>query len=83
MVDATAQNVGVEQATDGAIRDGISTRAESGSVFFPELVRAHYAWEKTGCVDGREADRKDAGRYYWAKRSFIACELRKTRVNCE
>jgi hypothetical protein len=29
------------------------------------------------------ADRKDAGRYYWAKRSFIACELRKTRVNCE
>ena len=57
MVDTTAQNVGVEQATDGAVRDGISTRAESGSVFFPELVRAHYAWEKTGCVDGREADR--------------------------
>ena len=26
-------------------------------MFFPELVRAHYAWEKTGCVDGREADR--------------------------
>jgi hypothetical protein len=57
MVDATAQSVGVEQATDGAVRDGISTRAESGSVFFPELVRAHYAWEKTGCVDGEEADR--------------------------
>jgi hypothetical protein len=91
MVDATAQNVGVEQATDGAIRDGISTRAESGSVFFPELVRAHYAWEKTGCVDGREADRysdvlkafqADEGEMlhvYWATRrpSAVALTLKR------
>jgi hypothetical protein len=57
MVDATAQSVGVEQATDGARPGEITTRAESGSVLFPELVRAHYAWEKAGCADGSEADR--------------------------
>jgi hypothetical protein len=56
-VDATAQNVGVEHVTDGAARDEVTTRGQSGSVSFPELVRAHYAWEKAGCLDGREADR--------------------------
>ena len=57
MVDATAQNVGVEQATDGAVRDQVLTRGETGSVSFAELVRAHYAWERAGCEEGPEADR--------------------------
>jgi hypothetical protein len=57
VVDATAQNVGVEQVTDGARPDEVTTRGQSGSVFFPELVRAHYAWERAGCVDGPERDR--------------------------
>jgi hypothetical protein len=57
MVDATAQSVGVEQATDGAVRDQVLTRQEAGSVSFAELVRAHYAWERAGCEEGAEADR--------------------------
>jgi hypothetical protein len=59
MVNATAQNVGVEQVTDGARPDEVTTRGQSGSVFFPELVRAHYAWEKAGCLEGPERDRYD------------------------
>ena len=59
MVDATAQNVGVEQATDGARPEEVTTRGQSGSVFFPELVRAHYVWERAGGVDGPERDRYD------------------------
>lgn len=52
MVDATAQNVGVEHSTDGAAADEAVTVALSGAVSFPELVRAHYAWERGGCVEG-------------------------------
>ena len=54
---ATIESVGVEQATDGVRPEDSVTRAEAGSVTFAELVRAHYAWEKAGCADGREADR--------------------------
>ena len=68
MVDATAQRVGVEQATDGALQDEVLTTAQSGSVSFPELVRAHYAWEKVGCVDGPEAERFRAALAEFQKR---------------
>ncbi len=57
MVDATAQSVGAEQATNGARVDEFTTTAQAGSGSFPELVRAHYAWEKAGCVEGKEAER--------------------------
>ena len=57
MVDATAQRVGFEQATDGARQDEALTRTQAGSVSFTELVRAHYDWERAGCKDGPEAER--------------------------
>jgi hypothetical protein len=58
MVDATAQSVGTEQATNGAARpDDAVTHEQSGGVSFPELVRAHYAWERGGCGDGPEEKR--------------------------
>ena len=92
MVDATAQSVGVEHVTDGASRDDVLTRGQAGSVSFPELVRAHYAWEKTGCVDGSEADRYsdllrkfeaeegDLLHVYWAtKRPSAVALTRKER----
>ena len=52
MVDATAQNVGVEHSTDGAAADETYADEQAGAVSFAELVRAHYAWERGGCVEG-------------------------------
>ncbi|HZM20037.1 MAG TPA: hypothetical protein VFB87_11550 [Gaiellaceae bacterium] len=69
MVDATAQNVGVEQVTDGTRPDEAVTQAQAGSDTFPELVRAHYVWERAGCVDGPEAER-----YRTALQAFQAKE---------
>jgi hypothetical protein len=91
MVDATAQSVGVEQATDGAVRDEVLTQGQAGSGSFPELVRAHYAWERAGCEEGPEGDRyrsvlhkfqEDEGELmhvYWATRrpSAIALTLKR------
>jgi hypothetical protein len=92
MVDATAQSVGVEQVTDGAVRDEVLTRGQAGSVFFPELVRLHYAWERAGCVEGPEAERYrsalkafqaeegDLLHVYWAtKRPSAVALTRKQR----
>ncbi len=57
MVDATAQNVGVEHATDGAVAtEEAFAVAHAGAVSFPELVRAHYEWERGGCVEGPAED---------------------------
>ena len=53
MVDATAQSVGVEQASNGARADEFTTTAGPAPDSFPELVRAHYAWEKAGCWRAR------------------------------
>jgi hypothetical protein len=56
MVDATAQTA--ERATNGAaVTDDAVTHEQSGGVSFPELVRAHYAWERGGCGDGPEEAR--------------------------
>ncbi|HEX7255676.1 MAG TPA: hypothetical protein VF236_07080 [Gaiellaceae bacterium] len=87
MVDATAQSVGVEQATDGARADEVVTTVQAGSVSFPELVRAHYAWERAGCKDGPEEERYrtslqafqaeegDLMHAYWATRRPSAVAL--------
>ena len=57
MVDATAQSVGVEHKTDGAVAtEEAFAVAHAGGVSFPELVRAHYAWERGGCVEGPAED---------------------------
>lgn len=56
MVDTTAQSVGVEQATDGAVSEDVVTAGQAGAVSFSELVRAHYAWERGGCVEGPAED---------------------------
>jgi hypothetical protein len=57
MVDTTAANTGVEYATDGAVAtEETFAVAHAGGVSFPELVRAHYAWERGGCVEGPAED---------------------------
>jgi hypothetical protein len=43
----------VEQAVDGGPHDDEWTTAQAGSVSFPELVRAHFKWERS---DGSDAD---------------------------
>ncbi len=93
MVDATAQSVGVEQATNGARADEFTTSDGAGSDSFPELVRAHYAWEKAGCSEGPEAERYrsvlqkfqdkegDLLHVYWAtKRPSAVALTRKERT---
>lgn len=42
----------VEQAVDGAPHDQEWTTAQTGSVSFPELVRAHFKWERADGSDG-------------------------------
>jgi hypothetical protein len=49
----TAPPAEVEQATDGAARDEVWTIGQTGAVSFPELVRAHYDWERAGCAEGK------------------------------
>ncbi len=93
MVDATAQSVGAERATNGARADEFTTSDGVGSDSFPELVRAHYAWEKAGCSDGPEAERYrsvlqkfqdkegDLLHVYWAtKRPSAVALTRKERT---
>jgi hypothetical protein len=92
MVDATAQGVGTEQATNGARPDEFTTRGQAGSDTFPELVRAHFAWEKADCSEGPEAERYravlqkfqekegDLVHVYWAtKRPSAVALTRKQR----
>lgn len=88
---ATAQQVGTEQATDGVRQEDVVTTAQSGAVSFPEVVRAHYAWERAGCVDGSEAERfrsllkafrEEEGELlqaYWATRRPSAAKRRRER----
>jgi hypothetical protein len=53
----TAHPVAAEQTTDGAPPASAVTVGQSGSVAFPEVVRAHYDWERAGCPDGATRDR--------------------------
>ena len=91
MVDATAESVGIEQATNGARQDEALTSGQAGSVSFPELVRAHYVWERAGCMDGPDAERYrvalkafqdnegDLVHAYWATKrpSAVALTIRR------
>ncbi|HET9324033.1 MAG TPA: hypothetical protein VFO03_09155 [Gaiellaceae bacterium] len=86
-MDATAQSVGVEQGADGALRDEPSTSGQAGSVSFPELVRAHYEWERSSALNGDGDDRYhellarfqeaegDLVHAYWATRRPSAVAL--------
>jgi hypothetical protein len=47
----------VEQAVDGEPHDEGWTTGQAGAGSFPELVRAHFNWERAGCSDGAEEQR--------------------------
>jgi hypothetical protein len=47
----------VEQAVDGEPHDPGWTTGQAGSGSFPELVRAHFDWERAGCSDGADERR--------------------------
>jgi hypothetical protein len=59
-MDAATEATEVEQATSGSPHDEVLTRGQVGSVSFPELVRAHYEWERSGGADGTEQHYRDA-----------------------
>jgi hypothetical protein len=59
----------VEHALDGEPHDEGWTTGQSGSGSFPELVRAHFDWERAGCSDGA-----DEQRYRQRLRAFEARE---------
>ena len=46
-----------EQDNTGVQPEGPSTEGQTGSVLFPELVRAHYEWERAGCGPGESEER--------------------------
>jgi hypothetical protein len=86
MVDGTAEKVEVEQATAGSRQDEILTRQQVGSISFPELVRAHWEWERNGANGaGEERYRELLARFqeqegelmhaYWATRRPSAVAL--------
>lgn len=56
MSTTTAPATALEQATDGA-HDETWMVGQSGGVSFPDLVRAHYSWERAGGGEGEAARR--------------------------
>ncbi|MDQ3778438.1 MAG: hypothetical protein M3310_06190 [Actinomycetota bacterium] len=65
MVEGTADTVESEEATAGAPPDEVTTSQQVGSVSFPELVRAHYEWERSGAANGTtEQHYRDALRQF-------------------
>lgn len=86
-----AQSVGTEQVTDGTPDAGAWTTAQSGSISFAELVRAHHEWFKdSGATEGlerryREALEKfqtmegDLIHAYWASTRASAVALTEKR----
>jgi hypothetical protein len=83
MSSTVAPQVGIEQAEV----DQSWTTAQSGSVSFPDLVRAHYQWERSGEQDGElatrwrqalaafQADEGELRFAYWATRRPSAVAL--------
>jgi hypothetical protein len=77
----------VEQAVDGEPHDQRWTTGQAGSGSFPELVRAHFDWERAGCSDGAdeqryrqrlrefEAREGEVSHVYWATRRPSAVAL--------
>lgn len=68
-MDAATEATDIEQATTGSARDEAWTSAQVGSVSFPELVRAHYEWERSN-----GANTASEKRYRDALKSFEAEE---------
>ena len=50
--NATVPPAEVEISTEGAPPDETRANGQAGAISFPELVRAHYEWERKGCVGG-------------------------------
>ena len=90
-MNAAPEAAEVEQATTGSTRDEAWTTAQVGSVSFPELVRAHYEWERSkggnGATEKRyrevlerfERDEGELMHAYWATRrpSAVALTLKQ------
>lgn len=88
---AATETTDVEQATSGSTLDEAWTSAQVGSVTFPELVRAHYDWERSGAANGAteqryrdalkrfEEDEGELMHAYWATRrpSAVALTLKQ------
>jgi hypothetical protein len=51
VTSASAPPAGLEEATDGQ-PDAGWTSGQTGAISFPELVRAHFDWERGGCAEG-------------------------------
>ena len=51
-MDAATEAAVVEQSAVGTVHDEEWTTQQLGAVSFPELVRAHYEWEKAGARNG-------------------------------
>jgi hypothetical protein len=58
MTGTVESAVDVEQAVDGELNDAPWTTGQSGSVSFPDLVRAHFRWERSDEADGEELERR-------------------------
>jgi hypothetical protein len=90
-MDAATEHTNVEQATVGSTRDEAWASAQVGSVSFPELVRAHYEWERSGGANGAseqryrdvlkkfEANEGELMHAYWATKrpSAVALTLKQ------
>lgn len=86
-MDAATEATTVEQATAGSTRDEAWTSAQAGSVSFPELVRAHYEWERSRGANGSsekryrdalekfQADEGELMHAYWATKRPSAVAL--------
>ncbi len=53
----TSETQAQERAVNGDLQDEQWTTAQMGSVSFPELVRAHFKWERAGDGDGEAEQR--------------------------
>ena len=51
-MDAATEVTDVEQTTAGTAHGEAWTTQQAGSVSFPQLVRAHYEWERSGGHNG-------------------------------
>jgi hypothetical protein len=58
MSTTAAPSTALEQATEGKTREDAWVVGQSGGVAFPDLVRAHYEWERNGALDTGDAAKK-------------------------
>ena len=93
MATTTAAPAALEQATDGQAHDETWMIGQSGGVSFPDLVRAHYAWERAGggegeaakhwrrCLDAFQAQEGEIRYAYWTTQrpSAVALTMKRKR----